>query len=332
MKNDEVLFETPILFLIFNRPNNANIVFNQIRKIKPSKLFVAADGPRKNVEEDLQKCLETRKILEKIDWDCQVQTLFQDKNLGCGLAVSRAIKWFFNNVEEGIILEDDCVPNLSFFKFCSFCLEKYRYKKHIMMISGNSFLFDGFKYSEDYFFSNSYSIWGWATWRRAWNSYDYQINDWKNFRENRIAVLRKIFKNYDLVKYWTECFDSVINNRVDTWDYQWCYNCIFNEGVSVTPIVNLVSNIGFIGAHANGASSVLNIPTKEIDLTKIKKPKTLDLNVYLSELEYKNLGVLKSYGYKYKMFIMSKLRKVFHFYKNIRMLFVLFQICFFYKI
>lgn len=153
-------YSVPILFIVFNRPDPTQQVFEKIRQIRPQQLFIAADGPRENQPDDKINCAQVRAIINRIDWDCQVQTLFSEKNLGCGKAVSNAITWFFEHVEEGIILEDDCVPDVSFFDFCKAMLEQYRNNPHVMMISGTSFLYNRIESRESYFFSKYYSIWG----------------------------------------------------------------------------------------------------------------------------------------------------------------------------
>jgi hypothetical protein len=235
-------FSVPILFLVFNRPDNTSQVFAEIRKIKPRQLFIAADGPRNNRPGEQEKCNETRAIVKAVDWECSVQTLFREQNLGCKNAVSSAISWFFSNVDEGIILEDDCVPNQSFFPFCEMLLEKYRNDPKIMQIGGSNFHPD-IKHDASYYFSNYNHIWGWASWKRAWEKYDVTLRDFPEFlKENRID---KIFGN-SMAKYqWLFRFWKCFQNKIDTWDYQWTYTIWNHEGVSIVPAVNLVSNIGF---------------------------------------------------------------------------------------
>jgi hypothetical protein len=172
---------TPVLFLIFNRPNTTEQVFEAIAKAKPRCLFVAADGPRTDKEGEAEKCQAVRDIIKRVDWDCEVKTLFREQNLGCKEAVSSAITWFFEQVEEGIILEDDCLPSDSFFSFCAELLEKYRDDKRIMMISGDNFQ-DGIQRGDaSYYFSSVPWIWGWATWRRAWRLYDREMQTFPSF-------------------------------------------------------------------------------------------------------------------------------------------------------
>ncbi len=167
---------TPVLFLIFNRPDTTTRVFEAIREARPSRLYVAADGPRADKEGEAQRCLETRKITEAVDWPCEVRRLYREENLGCKLAVSSAITWFFTHEEEGIILEDDCLPDQSFFPFCAAMLERYRDDGRIMMVLGTSLLPPGGGPDADYLFTQYFLIWGWATWRRAWEKYDIEMD------------------------------------------------------------------------------------------------------------------------------------------------------------
>lgn len=242
MQTEDSHFNTPILFLIFNRPDLTKQVFGQIRKIRPKQLFIAADGPRVAKPEDKEKCTITRElVLNMIDWDCEVKTLLREKNLGCGLAVSQAITWFFEHVEMGIILEDDCCPDLSFFWFCQELLEYYKDDERVMMVSGtNLFPEKNFPYS--YLFSAIGTIWGWATWKRSWNLYDFHLE--------KLEVLISSREIYNVAIERHEIDARIINLKkiksgdFDTWDYQWTLARIINSGLSIIPSRNLVSNIG----------------------------------------------------------------------------------------
>ena len=241
MKNNP--FNTPILFLIFNRPEPTFKVFEIIRSIKPMNFFIAADGPRTNKIEETRRCEEARSIISQIDWDCQLKTIFRKKNLGCKSAVSSAITWFFEHVEEGIILEDDCLPDLSFFGFCQELLNYYRHDERIMMISGDNFQRGQIRGEGSYYFSKYCHIWGWATWRRAWKNYDVSMTSYPLFRSSN--QIENVFENTDEQRYWLECFDRTFRGEIDTWDYQWVYTIFKNSGLSVIPNTNLVKNIGF---------------------------------------------------------------------------------------
>jgi hypothetical protein len=237
-------FETPILLLIFNRPDTTKQVFNQVKKIKPKYLFVAADGPRTDKSDEDKRCLETRDIIKQINWDCELKTLFREKNLGCRLAVSQGITWFFNNVGEGIILEDDCLPELSFFPYCEELLRIYRNEDKIFLVGGNNFQ-NGIKRGNgSFYFSNYAHIWGWASWRRAWKKYDLEMNDFqKTFTNGR---LDHVFQCRAEKKFWGKIFSQVKQKKIDTWDYQWTYSIWKNKGLSITPNANLVINLGLV--------------------------------------------------------------------------------------
>lgn len=253
-------FNIPILLLIFNRPDTTQIVFNEIKKIRPSSLFIAGDGPRS--EDEYRKIKETRNITNQIDWECKFETLFRNKNLGCKMAVSSALNWFFRNNEMGIILEDDCVPHPSFFNFCSELLIKYRDEKKIMQISGFNAL-KKVQIKESYYFAKFGPIWGWATWSRAWKHYDVQMISWQRFK------VSKSYKHFCDSKYeerWrVKTYDKVANGLIDTWDYQWSFAKLKNSGLSIIPSRNLIRNIGF-GENATHTSG--NYMHSKIDFEK----------------------------------------------------------------
>lgn len=234
----------PLLLLIFNRPETTSRVFAEIRKARPEKLFIAADGPRVNRPDDIQKCAEARDMVSKVDWPCEVKTLFRDSNLGCKKAVSSGIDWFFNQVEEGIILEDDCVPDQSFFPFCEELLERYRTDEKVMMISGFNATGE-WPVPASYIFSKYTAVWGWATWKRAWKKYDVTMSSWA-LPESR-KIIKSALGDHRIwkIKQWT--YDRLHAGLKDTWDYQWEYALLLNGGVSIVPTKNLIENIGFGG-------------------------------------------------------------------------------------
>jgi hypothetical protein len=237
------MFDTPILYLIFNRPDLTEITFESIRNVKPKKLFIAADGPRSGNENDELNCIIVRQyVLSKIDWNCEIQTLFRDENLGCGKAVSSAINWFFSQVDEGIILEDDCLPDKSFYKFCSDLLEKYRFDNQVMSISGSNLLGSVSNYSGDSYLWGLGGIWGWATWKRAWLKYDFEM---KAFEEINKRKLKSYFKNDISLDFYYCFFEEYFSNKIDTWDIQWIFSIVINNSVCINPTKNLVENLGF---------------------------------------------------------------------------------------
>lgn len=250
------MYQTPILFIVFNRPDTTKRVFESIRKARPAKLYVAADGPRENKQE-IERCDETRKIIGLIDWPCEVRTLFQDKNLGCKWGPITAIDWFFKNEEMGIILEDDCLPDPSFFSFCSELLDYYKDNEQVMHISGNNFQ-GGIKRGEaSYYFSKYSHSWGWATRRRAWDKFHPALDNFFNFDKEKLIEKVPISKNAQ--KFWIKNLRQTIKGN-DSWDSLWMYTIWANDGLCVIPNKNLVSNIGFgeNATHTKKSSDVLN--------------------------------------------------------------------------
>lgn len=234
---------TPVVFIIFNRPETTTKVFEAIRQAKPKILFVIADGPRSNKPGEKEICVKTRSIVKQIDWDCEVHTNYSEFNLGCRNRVSSGLDWVFSNVEEAIILEDDCLPHPTFFRYCQELLERYKDNQKIMMISGNNVLYD-YKYtSSSYYFSEYIHIWGWATWRRAWQLFDLEMKDWNRFTE--IGFYKDHLYKKSTVKYWKKLFQEVYDGKIDTWDYQLQFAQWKNKMLSIVPANNLVINLGF---------------------------------------------------------------------------------------
>ncbi|SDA59994.1 hypothetical protein SAMN03159475_2267 [Pseudomonas sp. NFPP33] len=234
---------TAVLFLIFNRPDTTERVFDSIRASRPPRLYIASDGPRKERLGEDQKVYDARKISEKVDWPCEVFTLFRDENLGCKVAISTAISWFFENEERGIILEDDCLPHPDFFRFCETLLDVYAEDERIWAITGNNFQ-DGQRHGDAaYYFSRYFHCWGWATWRRAWVQYDMNISfwpEWSKSSEWKSRVPDDVERNY-----WGRIFNKVYEGSVNSWAYPYTA-CVWRfSGLVATPNVNLVSNIGF---------------------------------------------------------------------------------------
>jgi hypothetical protein len=233
---------TPVAFLIYNRPDLTKKVFEEIRKAKPPKLFIIADGPRLNKPAEKEKVAETREIIENVDWECEVVKDYSDLNLGCKKRVSSGISRVFENCDEAIFLEDDCLPHQSFFRYCQELLEYYRDDERVMMISGNNFQNQKIRpYS--YYFSVYSHIWGWCSWKRAWQKYDENMLLWPEIKKN--DFLKYWLSGNRAVRHWTEEFDKTHENKIDTWDYQFLFSCWINHGLAILPQVNLVSNIGF---------------------------------------------------------------------------------------
>jgi hypothetical protein len=258
--------KSAVLFVIFNRPDTTTRVFEQIRAAKPARLYIAADAPRPGNATDEALCKQTRAIVDNIDWDCELKTLFNDKNKGCKNSVSAAVTWFFDNEEEGIILEDDCLPSNSFFKFCDTLLEKYRDDTRVRHITGCNLQL-GKKWGQySYYFSNRVHIWGWASWRRVWNEYDLHLT---KYQEPEIRErLSNIYQDPLVVESWLNIFKDVKAGKVNSWAYPLDFINFFNNGLVIIPNENLISNIGFGGDATNTLSTesvYANLPVAEID-------------------------------------------------------------------
>lgn len=252
--------KVPVLFLVFNRLNSARRVFEEIRRVKPPKLYLAADGPRPDYPGEAEKVQAVRNfLLESVDWNCQVYTLFRDENKGCGKAVYEAIEWFFGLEEEGIILEDDVLPVQSFFWFCQELLQRFRNDERIAMISGNNHIGYNPQF-QSYIFSKYKGCWGWASWRRAWKNMDFEMK-WleSSFRDK---IIRNMGFGKSSEKHWSNAIHFIKNGRVNTWDWQWYFSIAANNQLCIFPSVNLAGNIGF----GEGATHTVGKPRKSFIL------------------------------------------------------------------
>jgi len=272
-KKGQIPYETrsAVLFLVFNRPDVTYKVFDRIREAKPSRLYIAADGPRANKEGEALLCEETRAIIKKIDWNCEIKTLFREKNLGCKESVSSAISWFFDHEEEGIILEDDCLPTNSFFRFCDTLLEKYRHDIRVRHITGCNLQQGQIWGDATYYFSNISHVWGWAGWKRVWNEYDKNLTGYSNYEAKR--QLSNIFSDPLIVDSWYDIFTQVKAGKINSWAYPLGFLNFFNNGLCIIPNYNLVSNIGF-GENATHTSNddSLNANVDLQEITTITDP------------------------------------------------------------
>lgn len=270
VKSDQ---STPILFLIYNRPDLARAVFERIRQWQPQYLFIAADGPRAERPRDIELTRASRALADEVDWDCEVQVRFNDRNLGCLDAVSGAITWFFEHVDAGIILEDDCLPDPSFFPFCAKLLERYRDHLEVMHIGATTPI--GLpEFGSSYYFSRYNRIWGWATWKRAWSHFDRNLSEWPSIKAS--GGHRKYFDIDEERELWERNWDSV-RATMDTWDFQWFF-CRLMNGLGIVPHVNLVSNLGFRSdaTHTvNPGSDLAKLPTQSIAFP-LKHPVTIE--------------------------------------------------------
>ncbi len=236
-----------------------------MRAARPRRLLVVADGPRPSRPGEAELCEAARKIVVAPDWPCELVTNFADKNLGCRQWVSSGLEWVFKVCPEAIILEDDCVPCSSFFTFCSLMLKHYREDARIMHISGINFQGGARRGPGSYYFSRYSLSWGWASWRRAWSHYDVTVGDWPAVRAD--GWLSSILDDAEEIDYWTKIFDKLHDGQIDTWDYQWLFSCWRQQGLSIHPNENLVTNIGAgpDATHFQQANNTLGIPTRELE-------------------------------------------------------------------
>ena len=256
---------TPILLLAFNRPDTTEKVFSAIRKVKPKKLFISVDGPRNDFEKI--KVDEVKKIVSNVDWPCTVKKIFNKKNLGLMQTATNAFNYLFKNAEQGIILEDDCLANESFFKFCEEMLQKYKDNEKIMHISGDNFQRGWKRNNYSYYFSKNPHGWGWATWRRAWKKYDATMKNYPTLRKN----LKNIFPNKIERTHIRNMLDDAYFNNQNAVDIRWMYTIITNDGLAILPNKNLVTNIGFgnDSTHTKPVDSYLSLPSFDMDFPLI---------------------------------------------------------------
>jgi hypothetical protein len=310
---------TAVLFLVFNRPDTTTKVFQMIRQAKPPRLYVAADGARNNKEGEEEEIAKVREIATKVDWPCDVKTLFRDKNLGCKKAISDAITWFFEYEEQGIILEDDCLPHLDFFNFCENLLDYYSKDEKVTSITGDNFQNGQRRGDASYYFSIYNHCWGWATWKRAWKHYQVDLSFWPTWSKSDAWLKHTPDKTER--KFWNFLFNQVRAGKIDTWDYQWTGSAWYQNGLTATPNVNLVSNIGF-GAnstHTKDANQkAANMPSKEIGI--LKHPKMVMRNVEADRLvfDYHYGGKKFRFPYNWIIFPSRVLRYFYRMFKKLK--------------
>jgi hypothetical protein len=301
----EFQLTTPVAFIIFNRPDTTERVFAEIARARPPKLFVVGDGPRANREGEAAKVAATRAIINRVDWPCEVLTNFSEANLGCKVRVSSGLDWVFEQVPEAIILEDDCLPHPTFFRFCQELLERYRDDQRIGMISGDNFQFGHTINDDSYYFSNINHIWGWASWRNRWqHDYDVDLKLWPKMRDE------KRFYDWFSSKAEQDNFagslEKVYQGEIDTWDYQWQFASRINGRIAVMPNVNLISNIGFgvEATHTTEQSEFSNLPAKQINFP-LKHPSAIFGSVTLDN-KFNQRGAKKYFPQRLK----SKIKKM----------------------
>lgn len=279
---------TPVALIVFNRPDTTKKVFEAIRLAKPPKLLVIADGARSDRAGEAEKCQQVRDIIDGVDWDCEVLKNYADINLGCGIRPATGIDWVFKNVEEAIILEDDCLPHPTFFKYCEELLIRYRSDPRVMLIGGMNPLVELSSKPYSYYFSHFAGTWGWASWRRAWKFYDYEM---KLFPEAlKAQFLNNISSHPSHRLYWQNLFKESFNDRNKThWDYQWLFARWVQNGLGIIPTVNLISNIGFgvDATHTFGDSPMAKLEVKEL-IFPLYHPPFLIRDIELDEITNTN--------------------------------------------
>ncbi|BAZ45772.1 hemolytic protein HlpA-like protein [Chondrocystis sp. NIES-4102] len=279
--------KTPIVFIIFRRPDTTQKVFEAIRQAKPPKLLVIADAPRSNNLAEAEKCAAAREIINQVDWDCEVLKNYAEVNLGCAKRITTGLNWVFDQVSEAIILEDDCLPHPSFFQYCEELLEYYRYDQRIMSIAGTNFQF-GVKVTDySYYHSCYHDCWGWATWKRAWKYYDFEMKLWSKLGNSNFLAEHLVTNK--AAKYWGKYFQLTYEGNKDSWFYRWLFACWVQNGLSIVPNVNLVSNIGFglDGTHTLEDGSFANLSTSAMRFPLIH-PAFIIQNKHADRLNQKN--------------------------------------------
>lgn len=235
--------KTPVALCLFVRYETAKRVFEVIRQVKPPVLLVSANAPRPDRPGEAERCAAARSIIDGVDWKCEVLMKYAETHLDVGQSLSGAYRWVFNTVEEAIVLEDDFLPHPTFFRFCDELLERYRYDTRIFSINANNYQLGRKRTDYSYYFSRYTHTFGWASWRRVWKDYDYDMKLWPEIRASNF--LQDILTKPDAVKYWTKTLDETQDRLLISWDYPWLLTCWMQNGLNITPNVNLVANIGF---------------------------------------------------------------------------------------
>lgn len=253
-----------MLLMGFNRPDTTARVFEAIRSARPKKVYVSLDAPRPDVASDRSRCAAVRDVIQ-VDWPCSVQLRVGAEHLGCRDGVCAALDWFFEYEESGIIVEDDCVPNASFWKFCTEMLNKYKDDNRVATISGSNYEFGHSSREASYYFSRQIYVWGWATWRRVWHSVDRSLSHWDQLRDS--GWLRDLLSSSASERFWSRNFDAAQRRQIDAWSYYMVYSAWTHGQMSVVPSRNLTSNIGFgpDAVHTRRSTRYDRMPTEELE-------------------------------------------------------------------
>jgi hypothetical protein len=268
----DMSFSVPVALLVFNRPAQTARTFEAIRQLKPARLLVVADGPRAGNETDAANCPEVRRIVTDIDWPCDLQVNFADANMGCKERVNSGLSWVFEMAEEAIILEDDCLPDPTFFPYCRELLERYRHDERVMTISGDNFQFGQTPCPTSYYFSRHMHCWGWASWRRVWKLHDPAMPYWPELKQD--GWIESFVADEAERHHWHQVLDAVYTGALNTWDYQFSYTILRNNGLNIHPAINLISNIGFdeTGTHTTQSSPFANMATAPLPFPLVHPP------------------------------------------------------------
>ncbi len=277
---------TAVLLIAWRRPDALRKVIKAIRPLAPTRLFVACDGPSSARSGEAEKVAATRAVIEdEIDWSCQIERLYSATNQGCSIGPIRAISWFFEQVEEGIILEDDCVPHAEFIPYCAELLERYRHDTRVWNVSGSNFQKGLWRADGSYYFSHYFHGWGWASWKRCWQHFDPAIQAWPAFRDS--GLLQQCFPDSAESRYWHEIFERtyIREDSVTWWDYQWLFICLINGGLTILPNRNLVNNIGF-GPDASHTTHLQSLDSASGGLGVFKHPSFLIRHAEADQFTY----------------------------------------------
>lgn len=298
-------YPVPVLIIGFNRSDTFQIVFDKVKKVKPQKLYLAVDGPRNDVPTDKENCMKVCDIAKQVDWECDIHTLFRKKNVGCGRGPSEAITWAFETCGDRlIILEDDCVPEDSFFSFCEELLERYKEDERVWLISGDCYYPEAEAFREyDYVFSNFAHTQGWATWKRCWDQFDIRMKDFSSFYltggANNVMLFREAGDLWN--KKYKKVYDNIEKEVTHSWDSQWGYARLKNGGLGIVPKVHLIRYVGDYGTHSQGDSPLTKLETHE--MPKVLKHPDFIIPIVGYEREYFSNYIRKRYPTKWMKII-----------------------------
>lgn len=312
-----------VVLFIFIRLDSVLEILGRLSQVKPKRLYIVGEGHRLDKPLEKERVLEVRKrVRDSIDWPCEVHENFVELDIGAGRRISSGIDWVFEHEDKAIFIEDDVIPSLSFFRFCDEMLIKYEHQSNIMAISGNNVIPD-FEINASYTFSSIPFIWGWATWKRAWKYYDYMISSWKDVKKS--GLMKKKFQNKRFYELREHEFDLAYQGIDFTWDYQWAYQLLLQDGLCVVPHKNLVRNVG-IGEGATNTKDeqpMQNIQEDEIWFP-LRHPELIKINQAYDEYYFRNYlfhlyytkkssrikyHISRILGYKFSHFLRSKFKR-----------------------